>query len=229
MSQGVNQSQRSRTRRALIDGALNVMRRGAIPSVADAAEDAGISRATAYRYFNDSSSLVASVLAETVRPIAFEEAAPEMSDDPVDRTARFLDVALPILAANDAQLRVALRLALEQNGDSADVPSIGRGTRLGYLHTALEPLRLVIDEHVFERTVAALAVVVGIEAQVVLRDLCQFDDRGVEDVIRWTCETIVHAAIASGRSGGQRRTRTSTPASPSPRARARGGSTRKPT
>jgi AcrR family transcriptional regulator len=44
-------NQKSRTREAIIDGALELMAEGTMPTVVAAAERAKVSRATAYRYF----------------------------------------------------------------------------------------------------------------------------------------------------------------------------------
>ena len=44
-------NQRRRTRAAVMEGARALLREGQVPSIADAAEEAGVSRATAYRYF----------------------------------------------------------------------------------------------------------------------------------------------------------------------------------
>src|SRR6516162_5155568 len=51
-------NQRERTRSAIMEGARKLLRDGKIPSVADAAEMAMVSRATAYRYFPTQSALI---------------------------------------------------------------------------------------------------------------------------------------------------------------------------
>src|SRR5690348_1759429 len=51
-------NQRERTRSAIMDGARKLLNEGKIPSVADAAEVARVSRATAYRYFPTQSALI---------------------------------------------------------------------------------------------------------------------------------------------------------------------------
>ena len=43
---------------AIMEGARKLLREGKIPSVADAAEAARVSRATAYRYFPTQSALI---------------------------------------------------------------------------------------------------------------------------------------------------------------------------
>ena len=42
-------NQRRRTKAAIMEGARTLLREGKVPSIADAAEAAGVSRATAYR------------------------------------------------------------------------------------------------------------------------------------------------------------------------------------
>src|SRR5262244_3996679 len=60
---------RARTYRLLMSEALALVRRGRIPSVAEVALNAGVSRATAYRYFPSRSTLVTAVLEAALRPV----------------------------------------------------------------------------------------------------------------------------------------------------------------
>ena len=53
---------RRRTRRAMIEAATRLVREGASPSVTEVADAAGVSRATAYRYFPTQESLLAEVI-----------------------------------------------------------------------------------------------------------------------------------------------------------------------
>ena len=53
------ESQKNRTRKALIEAARRLMGAGQHPTVPEAAEAAGISRATAYRYFPTQEMLLA--------------------------------------------------------------------------------------------------------------------------------------------------------------------------
>src|SRR3954468_13563930 len=55
------ESQKNRTRKALVDAAESLLRAGGQPTVTEAAEAAGISRATAYRYFPTQDMLLAEV------------------------------------------------------------------------------------------------------------------------------------------------------------------------
>src|SRR5215471_17416466 len=74
--------QKRRTRAALLTAARALIQQGTIPSVADAADAADVSRRTAYRYFPTQEQLLTEVQLERERPI-FERvfAAPELAHD----------------------------------------------------------------------------------------------------------------------------------------------------
>src|SRR5215469_16119095 len=57
----VNHNQRNRTRTAITEAAAALLREGSPPTVAEAAERAKVSRATAYRYFPTQESLLVEI------------------------------------------------------------------------------------------------------------------------------------------------------------------------
>ena len=79
---------RGRTFKRLLDEAVALVRRGRIPSVAEVAQSAGVSRATAYRYFPSRSKLVSAVIAEALAPV--QRAVPQ-AGDPKARLHQLLD------------------------------------------------------------------------------------------------------------------------------------------
>lgn len=184
----------------MIEGALDVLRSGQIPSVAEAAQSAGVSRATAYRYFSDATTLLNAVLRETVTPIRWEAMREKAPDDPIARIGLFLDEALPILRNGDAQLRAALRVALDQSSAGSDTAfadnPVQRGTRLRYVEQALAPMRDDLTVEHWRDVVAAVSMIVGIEAQIVLHDLCGLTDEEADQVVRWATRTLIGAAAA---------------------------------
>jgi len=202
-SQEGRQWQRARTRALLIEGALDVLRSGRIPSVAEAAQASGVSRATAYRYFSDATTLLNAVLRETVTPIDWEAVQENAPNDPAERISLFLDEALPILRNGDAQLRAALRVALDQKSSErsdrafADNP-VQRGTRLRYVEQVLTPMRDELTDEQWRTVVAAVSMIIGIEAQIVLHDLCGLTDAEADHVIRWAAQALIGAATTDG-------------------------------
>src|SRR6478736_7160959 len=75
-------AQKRRTRDALVAAARAAVARGATPTVEAAAEAAGISRATAYRYFPNRHALLVAAHPEVAAASMLPAAAPE---DPAGR------------------------------------------------------------------------------------------------------------------------------------------------
>ena len=64
-----NDDAKARTQRKLLAAAMQLVRRGRTPAVAEVALTAGVSRATAYRYFPNRSTVIAAVVAESLGPV----------------------------------------------------------------------------------------------------------------------------------------------------------------
>ncbi len=101
---------RGRVFRRLLDEAVRLVRRGRIPSVAEVAQSAGVSRATAYRYFPSRSKLVSAVIAEALGPVT--RAVPQQGDAK-QRLHELLDRTYSRFAEYEPHMRAALQLALE--------------------------------------------------------------------------------------------------------------------
>jgi hypothetical protein len=54
-----------------------------------------------------------------------------------------------------------------------------------------------VPNETLRRVEAALCLVMGIEAMVVMRDVCRFDEQEARAVARWAAETILTAAITA--------------------------------
>ncbi|GGG17596.1 TetR family transcriptional regulator [Caldovatus sediminis] len=198
-------NQKERTRAALVAAAAELLRRGAPPTVAEAAEAARVSRATAYRYFPTQEALLLEVaeLAPAVAPVEATLAAlPE--GDPEARLLRLLDAFVPVLLAEQVPMRSALRvyldnwLASRRAGEEA--PPLREGRRRRWLDTALEPLRRELPERDWLRLRAALSLTLGIEAVVVMKDVCRIeDDEEVLEVLRWAARALLRAGIEEAR------------------------------
>ena len=187
---------RGRVFRRLLDQAVALVRRGRIPSVAEVAQSAGVSRATAYRYFPSRSKLVSAVIAEALGPV--RRAVPQQGDakrrlhELVDRTySRFREY--------EPHMRAALQLALEHQ--SLEVAGLleeepfRRGQRTEILDIAVAPLKERLPKKEYARLLRALAVVYGIEPMVILKDICHASDPETEAVVRWMMDALVDAAL----------------------------------
>jgi len=192
---------RGRVFRRLLDEAVRLVRRGRIPSVAEVAREAGVSRATAYRYFPSRSKLVSAVIAEALGPV--RRAVPQQGDAK-QRLHELLDRTYSRFAEYEPHMRAALQLALEHRSLEAagllEEEPFRRGQRIEILATTLSPLRRRLKPRAYRRLLTALAVVYGIEPMIILKDICGASDRETEAVVRWMMDALVDAALREPRS-----------------------------
>jgi AcrR family transcriptional regulator len=201
--EGGRVNQKRRTRAAIVQAAIDLARRGTVPTVADAAEAALVSRATAYRYFPTQDSLTLEIASVTPGMEPIEAAVAQLAgDDAVARVEELVTVANRTFFAEEAHQRTALRLYLEQWSErrrqGEESPVLRAGRRLGWLDRALEPLRDRLDREEFVRLRAALALTMGVEALVVMKDVCQLDDEAAFDVLRETALSIIGTMGSGG-------------------------------
>ena len=187
---------RARTRRLLLHEASAMLCAGLVPSVAEVAARAGVSRATAYRYFPSRSRLISSVVEDSLGPVRL------LSSTNPDGRARIVELfveTFPRLTENEPQLRAALQLSLEDTareraGTLKEEP-YRRGHRREILSHAATPLKPLLGKRRFDRLVRALSVVYGIEVFVVLRDIWGSSDKEIAGIARWVAVSLVDAAL----------------------------------
>lgn len=194
---------RDRTRARLLQHAGQLMRLGQMPSLLDVARDAGVSRATAYRYFPSRSHLISAVVADALGPVrSFEPTSSEGRE----RIRELFDKTFPRFTGFETQLRAAMVLALEhqwrERAGTLEEEPFRRGHRVAILRRVAAPLRPQLGARGFERLLKALSLVYGIESWVVLKDIWHCRDREVEAVSRWMIEALVDRAITDGLGAG---------------------------
>lgn len=189
-------NQKRRTRSAIVEAAVELARASRTPTVAEAAAIAGVSRATAYRYFSTQESLLSEVTAEKARALdeRLEETA---ADEPAARLTAAIERFIAFMVEHDTELRTMLRLSLEReraDDPDLDVP-VREGRRAAYFETALAPLADRLPPAERTRLNAALGMVVGTEALVVLQDIYDLDVEEAQRIMHWAAETLVRAAL----------------------------------
>ena len=181
----------------LLDTAMVLIRDGGhIPSVADVAARAKVSRATAYRYFPSRSALTTAVIDSSLGPVR------SFSDDGLagrERLHQLFKKTFPRFKEFEAQLRAAAQLqleqwALERAGLLAEEP-YRRGHRVRILEHAIAPLVGGMPVALRDRLHRALSVVYGIEPYIVLKDIWGVGDREVERTALWMADALVDAAL----------------------------------
>ena len=188
-------NQKRRTRAALVQAARELLERGRTPTIGDVADEALVSRATAYRYFPTQEHLLLDVVLErSIDEIDRAVVATAGSADAATRVDGLVSAIQDEIAANEAGFRRLLQLSIAQSAsDQPTVASIRGERRLQWIKQALEPIADEIDDDSLRRLTSALALCVGAEAFVVLRDLCGLQREEAEDTLRWSAQALVTA------------------------------------
>jgi AcrR family transcriptional regulator len=197
-------NQRRRTREALIAAATEAVRRGETPTPAEAAQAAGISRATAYRYFPSQQELLLEVTLNAIGagpdPRAVDTGTVESRVDAAIRA--FVQMAVK----NERPLRTYLMIFMEQwlrthgNGrrrGNQDYP-VRQGRRVPWIERALTPLRS-LSARERRRLVVALSMLCGIEAMIIAKDVCGCTAAEAEATSRWAAQAMLRAAVNESR------------------------------
>jgi AcrR family transcriptional regulator len=194
-------NQKRRTRAAIVAAARAIVDRGESPTVAQAAEEALVSRGTVYRYFPTHESL----LLELSVTVSVDEVE-ELLERPLDGTTHqerlleLIDTFNRRIAANEALFRTAQRhyldtwLAAERSGEGHDQP-VREGRRRQWIAATLEPLRDTMSEADRRTLESALCLVLGGEAFTVLRDVCQLEPDEANTVTQWAARALLDAAL----------------------------------
>lgn len=192
-------NQKARTRNALLASAADLLRRGLKPTVEEAAAAAGISKRTAYRYFVSQEHLLADAALESMRG-NFEGimSEPLLLDQPSERLACLVSAIAKNCTDNETELRIMMRASLDQaiEGEPGGGSTRMRGQRrLDWIHQVLAPTRESLPADIFERLVSSLAVTIGIDAFLILRDICQLPPDRIESVMSWMSQTLLEATL----------------------------------
>ncbi len=188
----------ARTRELMVRTAVGLMQRGQSPSVSEAAAVAGVSRATAYRYFPTQSALVEAVVDHALGPILQWDSA---STDAGDRVQDLMASSNDRILQFEATFKAALGLSLQQwaqlkSGSLTSGPQFRRGHRIDLLEKALAPLRDKLTDMQFSRLAKALSLIFGLEVILVLKDIWKVDVDEMQDVTTWAARALVQAALA---------------------------------
>lgn len=187
-------NQKRRTRSELLRAARELAEKGGLPGVADAADHAGISRATAYRYFSNSEDMLREALLDAVASgILVDLPVGDMKQESVeDRVAEVVRQVLSMVAANEPMFRSLL--ASSATGKS---PSKRGARRVEWLTEALRPLEATLPKPVLRNLTLALSLLTGIETVVVFKDVCGLGEKQVEETALWAAKMILAGVMAT--------------------------------
>ncbi|NHA67686.1 TetR/AcrR family transcriptional regulator [Phycicoccus flavus] len=193
-------SPRERTQRLLEEAARDLLRSGAPLTVQAAAELAGVSRATAYRYFPSNEAVVMHATMPLVADADQQLEVPDAASE-ADPAADLPDQASALVRSmgtwafdHENELRTLLRLSLapERAGTS---PRRGNTNRGRWIAQLLEGLPDHVSPASRERLAVALVPLFGADAVVWSADIAQVDRDTALDVMAWMAAALVRATV----------------------------------
>jgi len=183
-----------------------MMRRGINPTVAEAAEAAGVHRATAYRYFPTARTL----LAEAALAVSDLDTEKVYADAPSRDPLTLIDMAVvavcDLMFAEESLFRRNLVEALEgwfvrQEEGTVDEFPFRSTRRFMWIDPCLEPLADVLNPAQLRRLRNGLALTFGSEAVVVTRDVCRIAPDEATETMRWAAASLIRTAVAEAQAG----------------------------
>ena len=182
--------QKARTRNALVEATRRLLADGGTPQVEDAAEAAGISRTTAYRYFPNQRLLLLAARPQISPDTLLGPDAPDTLPERLDAfVAAFCDYNFTW----EPQLRAALRVSLEP---AATRPAMRQGRAIAWVEDALRPLAGT-HPHVDVHDLAiAIRSAIGIEALIWLIDVAGCSHEHAAAIVGSTARALLNAATA---------------------------------
>lgn len=183
------QSQRERTRASLVESARSLIRSGSQVTMPMIAQAAGVSDATAYRYFPDLLS---------VMEVGFVGVWPDAQDivpsvvtcsDPVERVG----IAAEFLARNVLKIQGAVRTMIALTIAHPELAGVRPAHRVGLIDAALEPLTDVTPGRL-NQLKNDLSIVVSAEALFTLLDLKGLAPEAAIESLTETAKNLVRLA-----------------------------------
>jgi len=185
--------QKLRTRDAVIDAARALVARGLTPTVEEAAAAASISRTTAYRYFRNQRELLVAAHPQIGARSLLPDDPP---DDPAERLEIVLDEYLRMTVENEPALRTAFVLSVDADRDGQAELVLRRGRAIGWIESALEPLRGRLSAKDIGRLARAIRASAGVESLIWLCDIGGLSRQDAVKLMKWSAHALLQAAIA---------------------------------
>jgi AcrR family transcriptional regulator len=180
---------------------MALVREGRPPTVAEAAERALVSRATAYRYFPTQESLLLDVakVEPLVKPVQDLVAGFTADDDAAQRLTALAGTFARVMLSDEVLIRTGVRTYMDTwlaNQRDGNVTPVRAGRRMRWIDEALRPIGERLGEDGRKRLRCALAVTLGTEALLSLKGAAGLDDD--EEIVadlQWASGALLRTAL----------------------------------
>jgi AcrR family transcriptional regulator len=190
---------KQRTMRLLREAARELLRTGGPLTVPAAAELAGVSRATAYRYFpNNDAVVLHATMSLADDPLTDTDWAPSSSPSPSELGARAADLVRATAGwafDHETELRTMLRLSLSPEREDQE-PRRGLTNRGRWISSLLQGLPEDVPPAARDRLAAALIPLFGSDAVVWTTDIAQLPRDEAIELLAWMAQALVAATLA---------------------------------
>ena len=159
-----------------------------------------MSRATAYRYFPTQESLLLDVInVEALLKPVEDLVASFPTDDAAERLADLVGAFTQAMLSDEALIRTGERIYMDtwlaNQADGNQTP-VRAGRRMRYIDEALRPLGEQLGESGRKRLRCALALTIGTEALIAMKDSAGLDDdEEIVATLEWAAGALLRAAL----------------------------------
>ena len=159
-------------------------------SVEQVALVAGISKATAYRYFSNKDILL--------KEASLQRGLMDKDDlfGDIDvcnlnaRIEKLIDYHFEVLTTNEDVFRLYLGAIMQNSVRDKKNYSRG-GKRILLIAEALLPLKKEISKETFDKMVNAISLLMGIESISILKDICGLENGSIQEMWKWMIQKII--------------------------------------
>jgi len=190
---------------------MRLLQEGGPVTVDRVAEAADVSRRTVYMHFPTLDQLLLDAAVGALSAVETGPGAPAESpadrpaaaaDEPRTTAERLDELVRRVLGQAEQTLplgRQLLRLTVvDPRAGQPDRPLRGY-RRIQWIEQALEQLRPEVNDEQFERLVSALAVLIGFESMIVMRDIRGADAATETRILTWAAQALLDAVQAEVR------------------------------
>jgi len=186
-------AQKMKTRQVLLATANAMMLEGKELHIEEVAKEAGVSKATAYRYFSNKDILQQEAFLHKKSEDKEDLFSNSDKDDIKARIEILIKYHYNVLTKNEIEFRLYLSAALKDSVQNK-LNYSRAGRRVLLIEEALISLKETKTKTQFNKIVSAISIILGIESITILKDLCGLENKNVLGIWRWMIHKIVFEA-----------------------------------
>ena len=181
--------QKIKTRASILAATKRLLRKSARITLEDVAGEAGISRATIYRYFSNVDLLVMEASLDIQHP-SVDEIQKSVEGLSVTERVLYIQGHFNLLAQkHENAFRRYLSAALSESVTSRK--KVRGARRVQALRKSLETLAEHFHEEDLEKLINIASVLMGIDALIVTKDVCDLDNNASSELLEWGLTLIM--------------------------------------